>query len=86
MFSPLQDGLPRFARNDRSVAIHYLLGCKSTTLFLVRALKASYVHIHYLVTIDPAAGEKNEVADYYDLKDEVEKNGHYRLYGKTVRT
>ncbi len=52
-----------------------VFGCKSTTLFLIRALKASFVHIHHLVTIDPAAGEKNEVADYYNLKDEVEKMG-----------
>ena len=52
-----------------------VFGCKSTTLFLIKALKANHVNISHLVTIDPAAGTKNEVADYYDLKAEVGEMG-----------
>lgn len=63
-----------------------VFGCKSTTLFLLKALSASGCKVSHLITISPEQGEKNEVADYYDLKDEVTAMGisvytakHYAL-------
>ena len=63
-----------------------VFGCKSTTLFLLNALHRSGCKVSHLITIDPLQGEKNEVADYYDLKSEVEAMGiqvysakHYAL-------
>ena len=52
-----------------------VFGCKSTTLFLLRALHAAGIHISHLITIDADNGVKNEVADYYDLRFDVEKMG-----------
>ncbi len=42
-------------------------GCKATTRFLLENLDLPFP-IQYLITIDPAKGEKFQVADYCDLK------------------
>lgn len=52
-----------------------VFGCKSTTLFLLKALNNTSNKVSHLVTIDAETGSKNQVADYYDLKDEAEKMG-----------
>jgi methionyl-tRNA formyltransferase len=52
-----------------------VFGCKSTTLFLLRALSASGIQISHLITISAEAGLKNEVADYYDLRAEAGQMG-----------
>ena len=52
-----------------------VFGCKSTTLFLLRALHGADIRISHLITIDVENGVKNEVADYYDLKTEAEQMG-----------
>ena len=61
-----------------------VFGCKSTTLFLLRALHGAGTRIRHLITIDSNVGVKNEVADYYDLTADAEQMGitvyHARKY------
>lgn len=49
-------------------------GCKATTRFLLENLQLPFP-IKYLITIDPAKGEKFQVADYCDLKTFAESKG-----------
>lgn len=49
-------------------------GCKATTRFLLENLHLPFP-IKYLITIDPAKGEKFQVADYCDLKAFAETKG-----------
>jgi len=51
-----------------------LFGCKSTTLFLLENLQIPF-KIRHLITINPALGEKHDVADYLDLKNIAEARG-----------
>jgi methionyl-tRNA formyltransferase len=51
-----------------------LFGCKATTWFLLENLRLSSP-VSCLVTIGPELGEKNEVADYMDLKEAAEAKG-----------
>ena len=43
-----------------------LFGCKSTTIFLLEALKP-HINIHFVVTISENLGSKNAVADFADV-------------------
>ena len=52
-----------------------VFGCKSTTLFLLKALHKSGTRVSHLITIDVENGVKNEVADYYDLGAEAKQMG-----------
>ena len=49
-------------------------GCKATTRFLLENLKLPFP-IQHLITIDPAKGEKFQVADYCDLQDYAKEQG-----------
>lgn len=49
-------------------------GCKATTRFLLENLQLPFP-VKYLITIDPAKGEKFQVADYCDLKAFAEARG-----------
>ncbi len=51
-----------------------VFGCKATTLFLLDNLNIPY-KIRHLITISPEAGQKHEVADYFDLKAAAEARG-----------
>ena len=51
-----------------------VFGCKATTQFLLDNLNIPHP-IRYLITIDPAGGEKHDVADYCDLKAAAEARG-----------
>lgn len=51
-----------------------IFGCKNTTKFLIESL-AETIKINYLITIDPAKGEKFKVADYSDLNICAKKYG-----------
>lgn len=44
-----------------------ILGCKSTTIFLIEALEG-IAEISCVITISPETAKKNQVADYVDLK------------------
>lgn len=49
-------------------------GCKATTRFLLENLQLPFP-IQHLITIDPAKGEKFQVADYCDLQEFAESKG-----------
>ena len=49
-------------------------GCKATSRFLLENLQLPFP-IRHLITIDPAKGEKFQVADYHDLKSFAEERG-----------
>lgn len=51
-----------------------VFGCKATTLFLLQHLQLPHP-VRHLITINPAKGEKFQVADYYDLKEYAESKG-----------
>lgn len=48
----------------RSIGV---FGCKSTTVFLIEAIRAK-ASVDHVVTISPAAAERAEVADYFDCE------------------
>lgn len=52
-----------------------IFGCKSTSLFLLRMLTTKVCKVIHVITIAAELGSANEVADYYDLKKEVEQMG-----------
>lgn len=51
-----------------------VFGCKTTTLFLLQNLNIPF-KVRHLITINPEAGLKHEVADYADLKAQAESMG-----------
>ncbi len=51
-----------------------VFGCKATTFFLLENLNIPYP-IRHLITINPSAGDKHEVADYYDLSTYAKERG-----------
>ncbi|MBK7939262.1 MAG: hypothetical protein IPJ82_20250 [Lewinellaceae bacterium] len=51
-----------------------VFGCKATTLFLLENLNIPF-KIRHLITSDPEAGQKHDVADYLDLKEIAESKG-----------
>lgn len=51
-----------------------LFGCKSTTRFLLENLNIPF-KISHLVSINPALGQKHDVADYLDLSDVAREKG-----------
>lgn len=51
-----------------------IIGCKSTTQFLIENLIGSF-EIDFLITVDAETATKNEVADYTDLRFFCKENG-----------
>ena len=51
-----------------------VFGCKSTTIFLLESLQ-SVTEVSMVITITPEAGEKNQVADYEDIKQYCDNKG-----------
>lgn len=51
-----------------------VFGCKATTRFLLGNLDIPYP-IRHLITINPEAGQKHDVADYADLRETAAQKG-----------
>ncbi len=49
-----------------------VFGCKSTTIFIIEAIINKGLQIEYVITISPETEEKNQVADYENLKSYCE--------------
>lgn len=52
-----------------------VIGCKHTTLELIRGLRRGGVAIAHAITIDPAEGQRQKVAGYLDLRPPLAKAG-----------
>ncbi|HOE96926.1 MAG TPA: formyltransferase family protein [Candidatus Sumerlaeota bacterium] len=50
-----------------------ILGCKHTTLDLIRALRRAGVPLQQVITLPPALGRRHQVAGYLDLRDELDR-------------